>query len=61
MNARELALLVQATLDAQKRYFASRERGDLEAAKRLERELAQAAAAVLAGPSLFDREGVADA
>jgi hypothetical protein len=52
MTAIELARLVTEMRDAQKKYFRDRGQGDLEASKRLEREVDRAAKEILSGDVL---------
>ncbi len=50
MSQRALADLGRQMRMAQKRYFATKERGELELAKKLEAQFDRACAEVLAGP-----------
>jgi hypothetical protein len=62
-TAKELAEMVIRTMEAQQRYFSTRDAADLKWSKRLERQLLATARAILAErpvqAGLFDGEGPA--
>jgi hypothetical protein len=62
MDLKALADLVRRMREAQRRYFAGRSTGDLEASKALERQVDAACREVLdpPQPGLFDRPPAAD-
>lgn len=55
MTLYQLAGLVGRMRAAQKRYFSTRNATDLDASKKLEREVDRAVKEALEAPSLFDR------
>lgn len=56
MTIQELAKMVQAMREAQRRYFRAGGQRDIEEAKRREKAVDMAVHGVLSQPTLFDRE-----